>query len=591
MNETGIPNTSAHDVASYNILLNGTEPLNPVYEVLSLTLTQVVNKIPMAKIVLRDGAAADQNFAISNTSDLLPGTKLTIKIGRDGSNKVLFKGVIVHQGIKFRQDGNPVLTVECRDETVKMAIGRHSRYYEKVKDSEVIEQLIRGYSGLSADVEATTVQHKELVQHHSTDWDFLLLRAEANGKLVIADQGKVKVKKPDTTASAVLQLTYGASLMELEAEMDARYQWSSVHASAWDYTGQQLYEAETSSADYTEQGNVSGSTLAGVIGLQHYELAHSGRRAAEELQQLTNAAMLKSRLAKIRGRAKFLGFSGVAPGDMVTLQGIGNRYNGNAFVTGVRHEVAHGSWDTHIQFGLEPDWLAEAYKDISDIPAAGMLPAIHGLQIGKVVQLQNDPDGEHRILVKIPVIDNAARGIWVRVASLDAGNNRGAFFRPEIDDEVIVGFINDDPRDAVVLGMLNSSAKPAPINAQDANDEKGFVTRSGMRIHFNDNTKTITIDTPAGNSITIDEASTSIKLKDQNSNTVTMDTSGIKLESPMNVELKAGVNLVLSAGAALSIGGASISAAADGAVELKGAIAKLSSQGITEITGSLVKIN
>lgn len=237
MNETGIPNTSTHDVASYDILLNGTQPLNATYEVLSLTLIQVVNKIPLAKIVLRDGAAADQNFAISNTDDLLPGTKLTIRIGRDGTNKALFKGIVVHQGIKFRQDGNPVLTVECRDESVKMAIGRHSRYYENVKDSEVIEQLVRGYSGLDASVETTDVQHKELVQHHSTDWDFLLLRAEANGKLVIADQGRINVKKPDTSASSVLQLTYGASLLELEAEMDARHQWSTVHANAWNYTG------------------------------------------------------------------------------------------------------------------------------------------------------------------------------------------------------------------------------------------------------------------------------------------------------------------------------------------------------------------
>lgn len=590
MNQTAIPNTSTHDVASFDILVNGTQQLNPVYEVLSLTLTQVVNKLPIAKIVLRDGSAADQDFPVSNADALAPGTQLSIKIGRDGNNALLFKGIVIHQGIKFRQDGNPVLTVECRDEAVKMAIGRHSKYYEQVKDSEVIEQLIRNH-GLSSDVEVTSLQHKEMVQHHCSDWDFLLLRAEVNGKLVIVNQGKVQVKSPDTAATAALQLQYGSSLLELEAEMDARYQWNAVQATAWNYTSQQLYQAETSSVPYTEQGNLSSSTLAGVIGLSKYELQHSGRRSEEELQEWVKAAMLKSRLAKIRGRARFLGFPGILPGNVVTLQGMGNRYNGNAFVTGVRHEIANGSWDTHLQFGLEPDWISATCENIADVPAAGLQSGVHGLQIGVVVQLQDDPDGEHRIRVKIPVISNDARGIWVRMASLDAGNNRGAFFRPEIGDEVIVGFINEDPRDAIVLGMLNSSAKPAPITAQDANDEKGFVTRSGMRIHFNDNTKTIIIDTPQGNSITIDEASASIKLKDQNDNKITMDSSGIKVESPMDIELKAGANLKLSAAASLSIGGASISASADGMMELKGSLAKLSAQGITEITGSLVKIN
>jgi len=207
------------------------------------------------------------------------------------------------------------------------------------------------------------------------------------------------------------------------------------------------------------------------------------------------------------------------------------------------------------------------------------------------VQLENDPDGEHRILVRVPVIDEKARGTWMRVASLDAGDDRGAYFRPEIDDEVIVGFINEDPRDAVVLGMLHSSAKPSPIREQDANNEKGFTTRSKMHIHFNDDTKTITIDTPAGNSIVMDEQGQSIKIKDQSSNSITLDTSGIKLDSQKNVEINAGVNLTLKAGATLSIGGLSVSLKADGNVSAEGAMAKLSGQGITEISGGLVKIN
>jgi len=179
----------------------------------------------------------------------------------------------------------------------------------------------------------------------------------------------------------------------------------------------------------------------------------------------------------------------------------------------------------------------------------------------------------------------------MRVASLDAGDDRGAFFRPEIDDEVIVGFINGDPRDAVVLGMLHSSAKPAPISAKDVNHEKGFTTRSKMHIHFNDDTKTIKIDTPAGNHIIIDEQGMKIEIKDQNENKITMDQSGMKMESPKNIEIKAGVNLTLSAAASLSIGAVTLGVKADGNLSLEGALTKLSASGIAEISGSLVKIN
>jgi Rhs element Vgr protein len=590
MEELLIPNDSQHEVVTFSLFINDAA-LDPSIDVFSLSVIKETNRIPVAKIIIRDGEASERNFAISNQEELIPGKKIKIKVGRDGDDTQIFKGVIVKHAIRVRENGNTELLLECRDESIKMTIGRHSRYFENMKDSQVYDDLIGRYAGLESDPEETPLTHKELVQHQITDWDFMLLRAEANGQLVNVNDGAIKISKPDTEAEPVLQVTYGTSILEFEAEMDARTQWKSVKATAWDYAGQQLFEADSSEADLAEPGNVSGSELADTINLENFEMHHSGHLLEQELQDWVNGIMLRSRLSKIRGRAKVEGFSGIKPGDMVKLEGVGDRFRGNAYVTAVKHEMGHGSWDTHIQFGLDPERYAHHHKDISDLQSAGLASAIHGLHIGKVVQLENDPDGEHRILVKIPVIDNNAQGIWTRVASLDAGSNRGAFFRPEIDDEVIVGFINDDPRHAVLLGMLHSSAKPAPITAQDTNHEKGFITRSNMRIHFNDDTKTITIDTPAGNSVKLDEQGQKIEVADQNQNKVTMSSSGVKIESPTNIELTAGANLTLSAGASLSIGGVSLSIKADGNVSMEGAVTKISAQGITEVKGSIVKIN
>ena len=104
-------------------------------------------------------------------------------------------------------------------------------------------------------------------------------------------------------------------------------------------------------------------------------------------------------------------------------------------------------------------------------------------------------------------------------------------------------------------------------------------------------TNTIKIDTPAGNSIVIDEQSMSIKITDQNQNTLTMNQQGVELKSPKNITIQAGMVLTLSAGTTLSIGGANISMSASGPLSMEGATAKLSSPGITELSGSLVKIN
>ena len=590
MNRTAtIPNQSEHEMITFDLVVDG-DVLDSSYQVIAISVKKEVNRIPSATIVLRDGEAAEGDFAVSNSEDFIPGREIEVRIGRDSDNTTVFEGIIVKHRIRVRESGDSVLIVECKDKCVRMSQGRRNRYFKDSKDSEVMEELIGMYEGLENDVESTNLTHPELVQHHCTDWDFLLSRADINGRLVIVDDSKVQIKKPNTVVDPVLSVAYGTTLLEFEAEMDAKTQWRSVEAQAWDYSNQGMFIRSSDSAPVEEPGNLSGSALADTIALDKFELRHSGQLVEEELQAWTDAAMLKSRLAKICGRAKFLGFAAIKPGQLIELQGVGNRFNGNAFVSAVRHDVGNGSWDTHVQFGLSLNWFNRS-PEIMDVSAAGLLPGVRGLQIGKVVQLQDDPQGEDRILVKLPIIDNESQGIWARVASLDAGNERGAFFRPEIDDEVVVGFVNGDPRDSLVLGMLNSSAKPAPLEAQDDNHIKGFQTRSKMRVLFNDDTKTITIDTPAGNSIELDEADTSITVNDQNNNKIVMNPEGIGLESPKDITIKATGNIEFAATGNLTMSAAKVSQTAQGLMEVKGAASKFEASGIAEIKGSLIKIN
>ena len=87
--------------------------------------------------------------------------------------------------------------------------------------------------------------------------------------------------------------------------------------------------------------------------------------------------------------------------------------------------------------------------------------------------------------------------------------------------------------------MLHSSAKPSPIPASDDNHEKGFVTRSEMKLIFDDDKVSVTIETPAGKKITLDEDSGDILIEDENSNVITMNADGISLESGADVSIVA----------------------------------------------------
>ena len=587
-NDLLIPTNAQYGVVTTQVRIDGAE-IPPTTQVLTIAITKEVNRIPTAILVIRDGDPALETFAESDSNHFIPGKEIDIRVGRDGHNESLFKGIIVRHAIKMSENRGSTLTIECKDASVKMTIGRKNKYFTDTTDSAAIETILSSYN-LKGDVEATTVQHAELVQHHTTDWDFIALRAEANGKLVIADDGKVNLKKPSYQSPA-LTLIYGATLIEFDAEIDARTQWQEVKTTAWKYSTQQLEQADTTAADFREHGNLSGRTLAQVVSPPQYELRHSGQLSPSEAESWAKATMLKSRMAKIRGRAKCEGIPILKPGKWVHLQGVGARFNGDAYISGVQHEIRDGAWFAHIQFGLSPESFATK-SHIADFSAGGLTPSVQGLQIAKVVQLEDDPLGEDRILVKIPTLDNNARGIWARVACLDAGNTRGSFFRPEIDDEVIIGFINNDPRDAIVLGQLNSQAKPAPIQVKDTNHIKGFYTRSTMKIEFDDEKKIMTFKTPAGNSIVMSEEDKSIILKDQNDNQIKMSPDGIEISSPKDINIKATGKLAMKATQDATLEGLNTTLKASANMSVKGdAGVSINSSAIAQIQGSMVKIN
>jgi len=552
------------------------------HQLLAVYVTKSANKISAARLVYLDGAASASDFPLSNADTFIPGKEIEILAGASNDPVSLFKGLVIRQSLKVRDHTAPQLVVECRHKAVKLTVGRQNAYYFNQKDSDIITALL-GKVSIDGEVESTQVTHKQQVQYYSTDWDFLLVRAESNGKLVFANDDKVTVKAPDFGGTAVCTLLFGATILEMDAEIDARLQYSAVKSFTWDASQQSVINKDAADPGISGPGNLVSGDLAAVVGLDHYHLQHPAV-SEEEAQAWADAQWLKSKMSKVCGRIKCEGIGTVNPGDIVKLSGAGERYNGNVFVTGVRHDfdLVQG-WKTHIQFGNVEKWFSDEH-DISALKASGLVPGINGLQIGLVVS-NEDPEGEHRVRVRMPLVNNEEDGTWARVAALDAGDDRGFFFRPEVGDEVVLGFLNDDPRQAVILGMLHSSAKPAPLKGTDDNHEKVYQSRSKMKISFNDEKKVMEFQTPAGNKITLSEEDKEIKIEDQNGNKIEMTQDGIKIESSKEISLKAGTEVKLESGTSFS---------AKGGTELKleGASgAEISSTAVTKVKGSMVQLN
>lgn len=562
--QTTIAGAENPQVVTCKLFIEG-EEMPTHLPVVSMIIDREVNKIPSAVVTLVDGDASRQTFALSNEERFVPGKRIEIKLGYQTAAETVFKGIIISQAVRI-SGSNTDLIVSCRDEAVKMTVQKKSAHFNDTTDSDLAERLIGAY-GLQKEVEPTTVTHTNLLQYNLTDWDFLLHRFDMLGLFCLVDDGTVRIKKPDLQKQKILDVVYGATLMEYQATIDARLQSSETAATSWDYAAQDVNSSTASEPALQEAGNLRPSALAEAVGFAANNFNYTGKWTDAELKALADARLQKQRLAKIRGKVKFQGTARIKPGEFITLAGVGDRFSGPLYVSAVHHAFEDGNWLCEVQLGLDPTWFAERLNPYHPTASQGIVPSIQGLHTGVVTDVE-DPEGEARIRVRIPAVSGSEEGAWARVVTLDAGANRGTFFRPEVNDEVIVGFLGDDPRQAVVLGMLHSSAKPSPLQPANDNHEKGYVSRSEFKLLFNDEKKSLTIQSPAGKKIIVDEQAGRILIEDENGNKVEMKSSGIKIEAAAELSLKAGSQLKIEA-----------------------PMVSLNGSGTTEIKGGMVMIN
>jgi Rhs element Vgr protein len=588
------------DLTSFSILINGA-PISESYLVTGIEVLHAVNKVPKATLELADGSAPDGDFSISDGEEFVPGSSIQIELGYENLNRAVFRGTITQQRLRSGMSGGSSLVVECAGKAINMTIGRKTAIFSKLSDSAVLSNLVE-QSGLKASIAKTEQVFEEIVQYGSTDWDFVVMRAEYNGLVVIAEDGALKFEKPDPSQAAVLTVTYGVDIFDFSFDADATTQLADVKAMAWDMETQSIINAEAKVSNLNALGNFTSEALAKVAGPEPYEIGSTGPLTKKELQTWATGEMTRAMMAKIRGRLTFPGSSLVKPGAVIEIAGVGQRFSGKAYVGGVRHYIENAAWRTEVEIGLAPERFSSRL-DIDATPASGLLPAVSGLQNAVVKQIHQDPAGQFRVLVQIPImINNENQTLWARFAQPYATNQAGLFFFPEIGDEVVLGFLNADPRFPIILGSLYSSEKKvAPFTPDEDNTNKAIVTKSKLKIVFDDIKKVITIYTPAKNSVVLSDQGQSISVKDQSSNEITLSPTGIlikgskvKIEAQQGVEITTVAGDIIASASAGKINNSAMNIALSAQMELSAsaqAMASLEANGETTIRGGLVRIN
>lgn len=594
------PLSDSSEVLNISLSVNA-KKINDTVNITRIQVVKAVNRIATATITLLDGDMPESTFPISDTDDFSPGNKVEISAGYGSETEKIFAGIIIKHGINISSNNESTLVIECKDEAVKMTIGRKNANFiqQSIKDKDIFSTILSAYPGLKSKISDTTPQLAGLVQYNVTDWDFLVARAEANAMLVMVSDGTVTIEKPDLSKSAKLIVTYGQDMLAFSAELDARFQYSKVTSTGWDVADLKVVEETVSAIKNNADRDKKNGDLSEVVKLDNFRLQSQTASSQESLKEWANSQQSKSQLSLLRGYVKFQGSAKAEIGSMLELKGVGARFSGNVFISAIEHEISDGNWTTETEFGCSSHWFTESENIVSPA-ASGLIPGVEGLQIGIVKKLDEDPEKQYRIQVSVPLLEAENEGVWARMAHFNASSSCGSFVIPEIGDEVVLGYFNNDPSSPVILGSLYSPKNKAPLELTAENYIKSFTTKTKLKLQFDDENKVITLETPGGHSFVMDDSNQNIVITDSNKNIIEMNSSGISMNSPGDISLQADGkislnatgNIEASATADVTVDGMNIKNNAKTAYSANGsASAELTASGTTTIKGAMVMIN
>ncbi len=564
--------------------------------------------------------------------DVGKSVEISMKQKQDGGGKegTLISGEITALEPEFSAQGRTALLIRGYDKAHRLHRGKKTRTFTNQKDSQIVSTIV-GEAGLSASVDQTPVQYDYVLQNNQTNMEFLQSRAERLGYHIYVADGTLYFKKGKASQGDGPTLTLGNELRLFRPCWTAAHQADQVTVKSWDVTAKKAISSNVAPDSGLKQG---GMTTTGGAAAKSAFGAAEAVVTAQPVFTVDEAKALATGLSDDIGR-EFIEAEGTCYGDpdvkagwKITIANVGTRFSGKYFVTSATHVYNKDGYHTDFSItGRKPNTLSQLLDSGSGRDLASGL--MQGVVTALVTNLQ-DPQNLGRVKVKYAWLGEIESD-WVRIATPMAGKERGFYYLPEINDEVLIAFEHGDPHRPYIVGYLWSSTdKPPKQNSQVSKDgkvnERIIHSRSGHVVIFDDTDgkeKIIVRDKTGKNEWIIDSAENSMTINVEGDFTVNAGGKVlIKSKADMTLEtqakglVKTQQDLTLNAtgkGTFSSVGNLVLDTKAKGqftsatqlALEgkaqatLKGAMFEISSQGmgtvkssgILTIQGTLVKIN
>lgn len=443
-----------------------------------------------------------------------PGPGDEIRVLDSGSPRQLFQGEVTAVERVFDADGGREVRVRAYDRLHRLRKSQPVRGHRQMSFADLVRE-VAGEHGLSVDADAEGPVRDDVLQFEQSDWELLRQEGDRSGLYFHLRGDTLRILTLEGAGEAV-ELSYGETLIEARAEVNADRVCASVAVDAWDP------HRATSRREEVDRAR-SGRRVDARVAAD--DVGGDGRRhLTDELSREAARATALGQGELDRAEARRVVLEGVAdgevelrPGRPVDVHGLSDALDGRHVLTETCHVVDTESGYT-TRFTTTP-------------PEPPPRPRGTAATLGVVVAV-DDPEGMGRVKVRLPAYDGLETG-WLEVAFVAAGPDRGLTAVPSVEDRVLVLFPRRDPAHGLVLGGLYGEEGPP-----DDGVEGGEVRRYTLR-------------TPAGQIVELDDGDGSFRLE---------NTGGSRLEvGPDRAVLHAASGLVIEApGNRISIRGGSI---------------------------------
>ncbi len=540
------------------------------------------------RVHLQDSARAGDEFGDTSTFSSYLGKSISLDIQPSGgmvdaARTLAFSGVVTGVDIENSVHETNCVVIKAKSPTIALDGARQNAFHLEMTAKDAIEALLREHQITVGTLEATSGTMAFSVQYRETDFQYIMRLSSGSGLFAFYDGQKFHMMKAGS--SNTVELQWRGTLAAFTMGLGTAAQ--NFATQTWDVANKSNLEGE---ATGTPSGASPSQIASKSLDASETIFTKSGFQAATKATDMSSVdgSLARAKEAAVGSMVVCSGESvvpEVSVGHCVKINGM-DTLDGLYFVKSVVH-ILDETGQYHNEFKSAPVEIAFPAKVAPRAPITDLQSAI--------VVDNDDSEKLGRVKVKFPW-SAAAETPWLRVMTPHAGNERGWYCIPEIDDEVLVGFEHGNPDLPVVLGSLFSGQdKPHDDAAQSDNAAKMFMTKGGNMISFGDGSgdeeikisqgdgENAIIISMSGPSITI-ESSGDISIKgktialESTEGDFTIKSAGaVKQESTADMEIKGGMNLK-----------------AEGSMncDLKGGInTNVEGGAMTVIKGSLVKIN